>query len=454
MADIRSSIARDHHHSLEISALEKARGWGSESWQAKLLEAVDAAGIGRNRNNGRVTAREVDAYLRAPPAGTSFITSTQMQEERAALDQDSGVTVAKKVDDFDHAWEDRLAKQADASGDGVLTRQELDGYLSRCKSGTKGAPLWLPDQEVAMLDSDIEDLSGGTNVLSPKGPRVGTELRKDYMRLVMDDRKNAPQWVSFELSAADIAETPSGVDRDKSHWAQDPDLPYPGVTDSDYVDTGFDRGHIKPAEDSPDQAAMDESHLMTNVAPEYPTFNRQTWRTLEQAVNELVIATGGKADIVTGTLYLDKRGKPLPVEDIPTTGSGKRRIAVPTHIFKAVRLTKPDGTVSEFAFVVPNTADAPVDEEGIGKLLRSSRASIDQVESLLGQDLFGPGDPAQEADADPKITFPNAGHYHAASLVWPQGVPLETPYVLPNLWKDSVPDWFRNDLRHWRVDWA
>jgi endonuclease G len=244
------------------------------------------------------------------------------------------------------------------------------------------------------------------------------------------------------------------VSRDKSVFASDQSLPYQGVTDSDYDNTGFDRGHLKPAEDSPDQAAMDESHLMTNVAPEYPNFNRQTWRTLEQAINELVDATGGKAEVVTGPLYLDANGKPLPPDQIATMGSGKRKVAVPTHIFKAVRLTKPDGSITEFAFSVPNDPNSPTTRDEIGKRLADSRVSIDQLESTLGQDLFGDANPELESQANPTVTFPHAGHFHAASLLWPQGTEELNPYLRSSAWKDSYPDWFKEDLKNYGIQLA
>jgi hypothetical protein len=72
---------------------------------------------------------------------------------------------------------------------------------------------------------------------------------------------------------------------------------------------------------------------------------------------------------------------------------------------------------------------------------------VEALEGMLGQNVFGDRAPDLEAEADPVITFPNAGHYHAAQLLWPQDVPLDTPW-LPSLgWHDTFPDWFRDELR-------
>ena len=110
---------------------------------------------------------------------------------------------------------------------------------------------------------------------------------------------------------------------------------------------------------------MDESHLMTNMAPQHPNVNRQAWATLEDGVRDLVKSTGGKAYVLTGNLYLDAQGKPLPPEARETIGKEGRPIAVPTHNFKTVLLELPNGNLSMFAYMVPNVKDAPTNTEDI-----------------------------------------------------------------------------------------
>lgn len=449
------SVDRGAHHSVEISQIAQSFGWEASSWQVALLNKVDANSRGASRNNGKVTVKEIESYLNAP-TDSKVLTSTAMQTLRRDLTAKTGMDEGGSIgiDGFDSAWENRVAADADLIGnnDGQLSQDELNAYLERCKATSTVGTLWLPDEKAAMLESEVSDLTGGDDFLRVDGSGDGTVLRHDYLRSVMDDGKNVAKWVSYELSAADLAEVPPDVSRANSTFKRDPTLPYPGVTDSDYNGTGFDRGHLRPAEDSADQAAMDESHLMTNVAPQYPKFNEQTWRTLEQGISELVAATGGKAEVVTGNLYLDDKGKPLPEDQIPTTGSGDRKIAVPSHCFKAVRLTQPDGTVQEFAFVVPNDIDSPILRDPIGTLLRECKVSVDDVEGMTGENLFGDAAPDLESNPDPAITFPNAGRYHAAQLLWPQGVPLEKPWLPSNAWHGSYPDWFRDELKLYGMD--
>jgi endonuclease G len=64
-----------------------------------------------------------------------------------------------------------------------------------------------------------------------------------------------------------------------------------GHTDlaSDYVGSGYDRGHMAPAADNQcsGQDAMIESFYFSNMAPQYGQLNRGDWKTLEMRTREL-----------------------------------------------------------------------------------------------------------------------------------------------------------------------
>ncbi|MCY1074802.1 DNA/RNA non-specific endonuclease [Archangium lansingense] len=416
------SWRRSASREVPIAELQRKFGWADGSWEAGLLKAADGAS-----GNGSVSAAEVDAYL-ARPEDSRFLTSTALQQQRAAMEQKlAGGARSTEVDSFDSNWQDTVARRADLLGgnaDGKLSRAELDIYLQDMKEGRVKDTTWLPDQKVAMFESKVAESAGEVDPLRPTGSEGGLSRVKEYMRLSVDDATNVPTFVSYLLSAADIQETPVDVDREKSHFHTDPELGSAGVVDSDYTGTGFDRGHMKPAEDSPTQEAMDESHLLSNVAPQYPDLNRQTWRTLEGAVNDLVEATGGKASIITGNLYLDAQGKPLPPEARETMGANERRIAVPTHQFKTVLLELPNGNLSMFAYMVPNLKDAPTKKADITPFLEASRTSVDRLEELLGQDLYAQLPESVQAklesDTSARVAFENDSMYEAASLLWPR----------------------------------
>ncbi|RKH12349.1 DNA/RNA non-specific endonuclease [Corallococcus praedator] len=416
-----------------ISDLQQKFGWTDESWQGRLLKAADAGGVDGRGENGQVSAAELETYLSAP-TDAQFLTSTAIQQQRAALDAKlAGGAQSVSVDAFDSPWQASVAKRADLLGgnaDGQLSAEELTAYVNASKAnqakgtGTAADTQWVPDQQMATFQSRVAEVAGELDPLRPvggEGATPGLNLVKEYSRTLLDTDKNVPTFVSYMLSAADVKETPADVSRLNSTFVRDPEVGVGGVTDSDYNNTGFDRGHMKAAEDSPTQAAMNESHYMSNIAPQHGNHNQQVWRTLERGVSELVKETGGKAYIVTGNLYLDDKGKPLPPESIETMGAKDRKMAVPTHNFKTVLLELPNGNLSMFAYMVPNAKEGPSKKDEIVPMLEASRVPVDQLEGLLGQDLYAqlPKGVQEklEKDASAAGIFQQESLYESATLL-------------------------------------
>jgi endonuclease G len=417
----RRSTAKE----VPIDELQRKFGWAEDSWQSGLLKAADAASpVNSRKGNGNVSAAEVERYLQNP-TDARFLTSTALQQQRAALEQKLAGGRYVAVDAFDSDWQDAVGRRADLSGDGKLSRTELDTFFKNVKAGGVEDVQWVPDQKSAMFESKVAESAGELDPLCPAGDTSGLSLLKEYMRISLDEAKGVPTLVSHMISAADLEERPFGVSRDKSEFTEDPELGGNGVKDTDYRGSGFDRGHMKPAADSPTQEAMDESHLMTNMAPQFPNVNREGWATLEDAVRDMVSSTGGKAYVMTGNLYLDGQGKPLPPEAIKTIGPDGRPIAVPTHNFKTVLLELPNGNLSMFAYMVPNVKDAPTESANIAKFLEESRTSVDKLEDLLGQDLYAnlPKSVQErlEADSSARMAFREASTFEAASLLMRRG---------------------------------
>jgi endonuclease G len=101
-------------------------------------------------------------------------------------------------------------------------------------------------------------------------------------------------------------------------------------TPDDYTNTGYDRGHMTPAADSSDAVQMSDTFYMTNMTPQFPNVNRIAWKNLEIKVRTLPFQY-----VVTGAYYADYK-----------TVIGKRKIPVPTSVYKIVYLK--DGTVLAF----------------------------------------------------------------------------------------------------------
>lgn len=60
------------------------------------------------------------------------------------------------------------------------------------------------------------------------------------------------------------------------------------LSDNNYYKTGFDRGHLVPAEDMAyDSLLLKETFKYINVSPQYPNLNRGIWKVEETRVREL-----------------------------------------------------------------------------------------------------------------------------------------------------------------------
>lgn len=69
--------------------------------------------------------------------------------------------------------------------------------------------------------------------------------------------------------------------------------------------TGFDKGHMVPAQDSASPDEMRETFLMTNMTPQNPRLNSGVWRELEERIRSL--AKGIPTHVVTVAVYSETK---------------------------------------------------------------------------------------------------------------------------------------------------
>ena len=94
-------------------------------------------------------------------------------------------------------------------------------------------------------------------------------------------------------------------DRKKSAFKGDPALGNaPKATDDDYKGSGFDRGHMAPAANHKDtQKDMDETHYLSNVAPQVGAMNQHIWEHLESMTRDWVNKFSDVREITGGFFY-------------------------------------------------------------------------------------------------------------------------------------------------------
>lgn len=97
--------------------------------------------------------------------------------------------------------------------------------------------------------------------------------------------------------------TPIGSIPRLSRFKADPRLGVKGPKPSWYAGTGFDTGHMVPAEDASTPEEMADTFLMSNATPQDPKLNRGAWRVVENHARKLVTRHSADVTVVTIAEY-------------------------------------------------------------------------------------------------------------------------------------------------------
>ena len=123
------------------------------------------------------------------------------------------------------------------------------------------------------------------------------------------------------------------------------------------------------------QRVMDESHLLSNIAPQIGIgFNRHIWAGLESLVRDWVRERGALT-IIMGPVF-EAQGNRVQYGVI-----GPNEVAAPTHFFKIVVDMNDPNNPDAIAFLMPN-------ENLSGREPEEFITSIDDIESRTGIDFL------------------------------------------------------------------
>lgn len=206
-------------------------------------------------------------------------------------------------------------------------------------------------------------------------------MDKSFFKMSYSKDRAIPNWVSWHLYQADLDTT----DR-LNNFRQDSSLPagWYRAGSTSYSGSGFDRGHNCPSADrTASIPANSSTFLMTNMIPQAPYHNQQTWNNMEAYIRTQVQG-GSEAYVIMGSYGAGGTG----ANGYATTiNSGK--ITVPASIWKVVvllpngnaDLSRIDTSTRIIAVNVPNN-------NSVSSNWKTYRTSISTIEAATGYDIL------------------------------------------------------------------
>jgi len=246
------------------------------------------------------------------------------------------------------------------------------------------------NQEVAQPQNDLAAARTASDNMAMGNPSGAVANTANYWNYLMNKTqysmsyhrdRGTPNWVSWHLDNTWLGSAPRQDD-----FRADASLPagwfQAGATS--YTGTGFDRGHNCPSADRT-YSVTDNSatFLMSNMIPQAPTNNQQTWGNLEDYCRKLV-SQGNELYIIMGSYGTGGTGSSGTYN---TIAGGK--ITVPNRIWKVI-VVLPQGT-SDVSRVTSSTRVIAVNTPNINTVSTAwggYRTTVDAIESATGYNIL------------------------------------------------------------------
>ncbi len=196
--------------------------------------------------------------------------------------------------------------------------------------------------------------------------------------------RGIPNWVSWHIDRADLGQAPR-----QNNFRPDAALPrqFYAVAPASYARSGFDKGHNCPSGDrTADLDANSNTFLMTNMVPQAPHNNQQTWAHLEE-YGRSQIQRGQEIYVIMGSYG---RGGTGSSGFVQTLDQG--RVTVPARIWK-VMVILPDG-INDLQRIATDPGvrvlaiDTPNDNNTVSPDWKQYLTSVDKIEAATGLDLL------------------------------------------------------------------
>jgi len=189
----------------------------------------------------------------------------------------------------------------------------------------------------------------------------GELVKHTHYSLSYSEKHEQAEWVFYEINKERIL----GLVNRTDDFRSDKSISTNSASLDDYKSTGYDRGHLAPAQDfSFSTSAMSESFYMSNISPQHPSFNYGVWKDLEGLVRKWG---------VNSTLYVVSG----PVFGSCASTIGSNNVCIPESYYKVIYDPLEERMI---AFVMPN-------EKGT-KSLKEYVCTTDYLEEITNIDFF------------------------------------------------------------------
>jgi endonuclease G len=232
---------------------------------------------------------------------------------------------------------------------------------------TNGAPKSSPTKPTAFIYSKHFYNGNGYPIHSRSGNQW---VFHDIFVTCNNPETKFTDWVAYRLTENETGGFPKS-----RYWKADSLIPNEATLEprpwDDYAgteDSGYDRGHMVPLASVDGAEEWRQANFLSNITPQMASFNRGTWKRLEDRVRTLV-SDHHTVWVMAGTLY-ESEMKPLP--------NANEDHVVPSGFWKIV-IWEDGGDLRCGSFIFSQTSKGE---------LTPYLTTIDAVESRTGLDFF------------------------------------------------------------------
>ena len=235
---------------------------------------------------------------------------------------------------------------------------------------------------------EFPHLKGGNNVVIVHKTDNNTVVN---YAVEWDCDKKSQRWSCYEMSSRYMVANTSRY-YGNPQYPLDPDLPLKDYLDrpsEDYIvgdyfwNSGFDHGHICPSADRLySREANYQTFYLTNMQPQFNTFNAGLWAMMEKQVRTWAAGKGVEALYVCKGGTIDKEENILGYLTSSHTLAKTGKLLVPKYFFMAILLKNAQGYRAIAFWCQNENIDRTYDS------LANYTISIDELEKRTGIDFF------------------------------------------------------------------